>query len=943
MKKDNKSQATIPHRQKAEESLIRKMSKAALQLSMDKAMRLVHELEVYKIELELQNEELNKATSAEHSTSEKYTELYDFAPIGFFTLSKEGGIIEMNISGSQMLGDKRVQLRNKRFVTFVSDDTKPIFNNFLETVYTSKAKEFCEVILSTQGNQRMFVHITGAVIQNRGQCHLNVVDITERKQAEKELRESEELYRVLTEQSPIAIELYNPEGLLVSANPACLELFGIEDSNEIKQFSLFSDPNLSDENKNDLRLGKNISYQMLFDFDKVKKWNLYHTSKSGQIWLDIIITRTNDDRKEPTGYLVQIQDITKRKQAEENQRQAYNFLDSIIENIPNMVFIKEANDLRFVRFNQAGADLLGTSKEEMIGKNDHDFFTREQADFFTEKDREVMRSKETKDIPEEPIQTKHQGTRILHTRKVPILNSMGEPEYLLGISEDITESILVRESLRESEEQYHALYTESRDAIMIVTSEQKFISGNPSTVKMFGCRDELDFMAHSIADYSPEFQSDLQSSLTKSKEMMQIAFEKGLNFFEWTHQRLDGTEFPASVLLSVIEIGGKKVLQATVRDITLNKSYEAKLMENEQRFRSVTESANDAIVSVNSEGEIWGWNNSAVRMFGYSKEEIIGKDLSVIMPKRLVELKNDMIQRIQQGEYQSVVGHSFELFGLRKNEVEFPMELSISTWETGSGKFMTGTIRDITDRKQAEQELIKAKENAEESNRLKTAFLQNISHEIRTPMNAIIGFSRMLIKPDVSEEKLKSFLNIIIQSAEQLLSIVTDIITISALETNQEKINIQKVCINDIITNLLVIFKTQALNRNVSPIAKLPLTDKQSEIETDKTKVTQILTKLLNNALKFTPEGIIEFGYSLKGKELEFYVKDSGIGIAAEMQQIIFNRFRQASLSISQNYGGNGLGLAISKGFVELLGGKIRVESELGKGSAFYFTIPYIT
>ena len=131
------------------------------------------------------------------------------------------------------------------------------------------------------------------------------------------------------------------------------------------------------------------------------------------------------------------------------------------------------------------------------------------------------------------------------------------------------------------------------------------------------------------------------------------------------------------------------------------------------------------------------------------------------------------------------------------------------------------------------------------------------------------------------------------------------------------------------------------MKQNVSLSAKQPLTDKQSETDTDKTKVTQILMNLLTNALKFTHEGFIEFGYNKKGKELEFYVKDNGIGIKAEMQEIIFNRFRQANFSISQDYGGNGLGLAISKGFVELLGGKIWVESFPDKGSTFYFTLPY--
>jgi len=250
------------------------------------------------------------------------------------------------------------------------------------------------------------------------------------------------------------------------------------------------------------------------------------------------------------------------------------------------------------------------------------------------------------------------------------------------------------------------------------------------------------------------------------------------------------------------------------------------------------------------------------------------------------------------------------------------------------------------------QLLLLAKEKAEESDRLKTAFLQNMSHEIRTPLNAISGFSGMLNKPELSEEKRKSFVSIIQNSSNQLVSIVSDILTISSLETKQEKLNVEKVCINNIIVDLLAIFKQHAQNQNISLYAKQHLSNSQSEIYSDKTKITQILTNLLTNALKFTHKGVIEFGYTLRQAqgsvgelvepiEMEFYVKDTGIGINPEFHDKIFERFRQADKSINKLYGGTGLGLSISKAFAELLGGKIWVHSEFEKGSTFYFTIPY--
>ncbi|HEY4786861.1 MAG TPA: ATP-binding protein [Bacteroidales bacterium] len=272
---------------------------------------------------------------------------------------------------------------------------------------------------------------------------------------------------------------------------------------------------------------------------------------------------------------------------------------------------------------------------------------------------------------------------------------------------------------------------------------------------------------------------------------------------------------------------------------------------------------------------------------------------------------------------------------------EMPVQASVNSTVWNGEDVFVAVIRDFTVRKEYEEKLLKAKEQAEESNRLQSAFLQNMSHEIRTPMNAIIGFSDLLNDQGLLPETRKQYTSIIINSTNQLLSIVNNILTISMLETRQEKVNIQSVNINQVLSDLFTIYKNQAFARNLSIQLKPQLSDPDSEIFTDKTKIIQIITNLLNNAIKFTHEGSIEFGYRQKNDNLEFYVSDSGIGIPKEMHAKIFNRFVQANKSIQLSYGGAGLGLAISKEFVDLLGGKIWVESDLNKGSVFYFTIKY--
>jgi CheY-like chemotaxis protein/nitrogen-specific signal transduction histidine kinase len=250
-------------------------------------------------------------------------------------------------------------------------------------------------------------------------------------------------------------------------------------------------------------------------------------------------------------------------------------------------------------------------------------------------------------------------------------------------------------------------------------------------------------------------------------------------------------------------------------------------------------------------------------------------------------------------------------------------------------------IRDITERKQAEQKLIKAKEHAEESDRLKSAFLANMSHEIRTPMNSILGFTELLKTEDITSKQQKEYIQIIKKGGDRLLNIINDIIDISKIESGQMKVSITKTNINEQIEYISSFFRPEVEEKGIQLIFKNTLPDKDAVINTDREKIFAILTNLVKNAIKFTGEGFIELGYKKKEKLLEFFVKDTGSGIRQEHKEFIFERFRQGSDSLVRNYEGAGLGLSISKAYVEMLGGTIWVDSELGKGSVFYFTIPY--
>lgn len=361
-----------------------------------------------------------------------------------------------------------------------------------------------------------------------------------------------------------------------------------------------------------------------------------------------------------------------------------------------------------------------------------------------------------------------------------------------------------------------------------------------------------------------------------------------------------------------------------------------KLKKQELEYECIFEGVRDGIFYVNKKGIILNVNNMLCEMAGIEKKQIIGLDASAFAQK--IIHPEDMLDFFGIIE-QNLNGVRTVRKQVRDNRNNTYL---LTTFTEKDKPGITGVVRDVTKDLELQQELIDAKEKAEQSDRLKSTFLANMSHEIRTPMNGIIGFSELLADENLAEDDRKEFTQIIIESSKQLLTIINDILDISKIETKQMKVCKETFNVNELLENLKGFYEISTKEKPIT----LKLTkfwnqpSDKDEIYTDKQKLQQVLSNLLNNAFKFTEKGYIDFGYTCQNNTIKFYVKDTGVGIPKNMQSIIFDRFAQAKRNSKFNLGGTGLGLSISKGYIELLGGEISLISEKNKGSTFFFDIP---
>lgn len=474
----------------------------------------------------------------------------------------------------------------------------------------------------------------------------------------------------------------------------------------------------------------------------------------------------------------------------------------------------------------------------------------------------------------------------------------------------------------------------ANDIILLIDSNLKIIEANDRALEAYMySRDELIGMRLEKIR-APETISHLH-------EQLRNIIDNESATFETIHKRKDNTVFPVEISSRVVYIEGIRYFQTIGRDITERKHSEDILKESEEKFRKIFDESPFPMAMTGKDFIIMRANSAFINMIGYKESEL--KYLTfrdITMPEYI---KNDEISLMRLIN-QELPNYHTEKRYVRKDGTVIWGSTTVSIIRNNKDEvqLFLAMVEDITSRKQTESELLAAKERAEESDKLKTAFLHNVSHEIRTPMNAIIGFSALLLDTELSEDERNQYGDIIFQSSMQLLSIINDIVDVANIESGQVRLKTSETNLNSNLRSLHDQFRFEPKYESINIILNPGLPDDESIIITDSTKLIQILSNLVNNALKFTNEGQVRFGYSLADNFLEFFVDDTGIGIPSEEIDKIFDRFYQVARVDSKKYAGTGLGLSICKAYVDLLGGKIWVTSQSGKGTSFRFTIPFI-
>ncbi|TNF34623.1 MAG: PAS domain S-box protein [Gammaproteobacteria bacterium] len=627
---------------------------------------------------------------------------------------------------------------------------------------------------------------------------------------------------------------------------------------------------------------------------------------------------------------------------------------SIVEHIPSMIFMKRANDLSFALINRAGEQLIGIDRQQLMGKTDHDIFPKQQADFFTTHDRQILTETGYQDIAEEQIDTRSNGQRILHTRKIALHDADGKPEYLLGISEDITDRKHHEELIATSNQLLNAIFDSTPVLIAYLDTEMNFVRVNQAYAKTdnktpdyYIGKNHFDLFPN--AENEAIFQRVVETGIAHTARAKPFEYEKnperGISHWDWTLSPImDNAGHVNGLVLSLLNV------TENINALEALEASEKKLLDNNKQLdQIITERTaeletqihrNELILDTTMEGYFAADVNGFVRVANPAFCKLLGYSMDELEHMHISQFEANEDAEDVAAHIAKITHYGHDVFDTRHRHKAghiLDVEVSVNLVEISGEKMFYAFVHDISQRKQNEKELTKARDEAQRASLAKSEFLARMSHELRTPMNAILGFTQVMRMEHITDSQ-QSYLQEIQDAGNHLLALINDLLDLSRIESGRMALTIQTIDAKSAVDQAVQFVLPVIQKKNINLC-----NDCQDNmfILADPTRLRQVLVNLLSNAAKYNVDnGLININcYVLDGRSLRVRIMDTGAGITPENMNKLFQPFERLGAEHS-TIDGTGIGLALSQQLTQRMGGELGVNSSPGKGSTFWIDLP---
>ena len=915
----------------------------------------------------------------------KYRFLFDRAEMLISVFEKQGTCQMVNQKVADLFDWEPADFIGKSFTDFYPVEGKD-YNQRIQEVFESGLIQHYEDKVSLRGKERWLYSSLQPIKNEEGITTLVQVisyDITKQKTAELELKKREVRQRTMISNISDVIAIMDKNGIITYKSPNIQKWFGWEPDELIGKSAW------EKVHKDDIPWLRKAFITLLKKKDASEKFIYRYKSKDRGYRIVSLTARNLLHNPDIEGVLLNYHDITEKKEAEKKLKQSEEMFSKAFKKAPILMSISDIDTGRYMDVNQAFLEGTGYKREEVIGK------TSIEIGFLREKDRKELLIKELNEkgyASNLELQLKKANRETIICKYDGEIIKIDGKNRLLSIAVDITQRKKTEQQLKQSEQRFQNMLLTIPDMVSIHDKDMNILYSNwkefgnvPEEKRVIGSKCYKtyrnyevvcpDCQAKKVLDTLQPFSSDIKlpdgrwvdlrvmpllngdgtadtfvewvRDISESKNA-QINLEKKNEELQAAEEELKASNDELRNINLILDGQKRELLKAKQKAEESEERYLNYIKQSSEGiYRLEMDKAMDTSLGLDEQVDyiydnayIVECNETFVKMYGVdSIDEFIGA--------RVIDIHGGRDHPVNRKEMMNFVSEGYRTVNKlteehdKEGNLHYISNNMVGVVENNQLIRMWGTQIDVTEQVQMQERLVKAKEKAEESDRLKSAFLANMSHEIRTPMNGIMGFTELLRKPELSGEKKKKYIDTIQTSGQRMLNTINDLIDISRIEAGQVEVSDSEVNINEQLNFLYTFFQPEANEKDLKLTCSMGLPLREASIQIDEEKFQSILTNLIKNAIKYTHKGSIDFGYHLKDGQLKFYVKDTGIGIDPKHHNTVFERFTQEEMGTTRSFEGAGLGLPITKAYVEKLGGRIWLESKKNSGSVFYFTLPF--